>query len=201
MSEGPRQPIALPQPPVSRPKPHFGSMSGLGNLRTGSPINGHARRPSNPLIRSRKQFRRSLSMVREPSRCHEVQEGDLAPPTTLQAVMDIEEPHEPVLPHFFPEGQDDSIPRITPSTMLERLMASTPRTSRRSSSSTAGSSTEYDGGHINGAINYNDKDLLAAHLFRTPMEGRTLVIFHCEYWPTEHQSWRDTSEPRIAMPI
>ncbi|KAF3066521.1 M-phase inducer phosphatase [Daldinia childiae] len=40
---------------------------------------------------------------------------------------------------------------------------------------------EYEGGHIDAAINYNDKELLAKHLFENPMHGKTLLIFHCEY--------------------
>ena len=40
---------------------------------------------------------------------------------------------------------------------------------------------EYDGGHIEGAVNHNDKELLASQLFQTPMPGRTLLVFHCEY--------------------
>ncbi|RAL66259.1 hypothetical protein DID88_005930 [Monilinia fructigena] len=40
---------------------------------------------------------------------------------------------------------------------------------------------EYEGGHIDGAVNYNDKELLTSQLFETNMPGKTLLIFHCEY--------------------
>ena len=102
-------------------------------------------------------------------------------PTTLSAVMDIEEPHEPILPHFFPEGQNDSIPRISRETMLSVLDGKFGEQYTHKMIIDCRFEYEYDGGHIDGAINYNDKELLATHLFRTPMEGRTLLIFHCEY--------------------
>lgn len=114
--------------------------------------------------------------------------GDIVKPkeqtcitTTLQAVMDIEEPHEPVLPHFFPEGQNDSIPRIDRPTFLALLDGKYNEQYDQKLVIDCRFEYEYEGGHINGAVNYNDKDLLAAHLFRTPMEGRTLLVFHCEY--------------------
>lgn len=106
---------------------------------------------------------------------------ELAPAATLQAVMDIEEPQEPILPHFFPEGQNDSIPRITRETMLNVLDGKYSEQYTAKMIIDCRFEYEYEGGHIDGAINYNDKELLARHLFDTPMEGRTLLIFHCEY--------------------
>lgn len=165
-----------------RPRPHFGSMTSLNAARcNGSPASGHVRRPSNPFMRPRKQFRRSLSMFENP--------GDIATPTkealpsvsTLQSVMDVEEPREPMLPHFFPEGQNDSIPRISRDTMLEVLDGKYGEHFDQKMVIDCRFEYEYEGGHINGAINYNDKDLLSTHLFRNPMTGRTLLIFHCEY--------------------
>jgi M-phase inducer tyrosine phosphatase len=116
--------------------------------------------------------------------------GDMAKPkkeevssysTALQSVMDIEEPHEPILPHFFPEDQNDRIPRITRSTMLEVLDGKYSDHYAHKMIIDCRFEYEYEGGHIDGAINYNDKELLASHLFDTPIEGRTLLIFHCEY--------------------
>lgn len=104
-----------------------------------------------------------------------------APVCSLQAVIDVEEPHEPILPHFFPEGQNDSIPRIARSTLLEVLDGKYSEHFEHKMIIDCRFEYEYEGGHIDGAINYNDKELLASHLFRTPIEGRTLVIFHCEY--------------------
>ncbi|KAK3329816.1 hypothetical protein B0H66DRAFT_469007 [Apodospora peruviana] len=173
-----------PCPPMAavRPKPQFGSLSGMGNARNGSPINNHARRTSNPFMRPRKQFRRSLSMFENPGDVVKPKKEDAAPATsTLQAVMDIEEPHEPILPHFFPQDQNDSIPRISRETMLSVLDGKYGDHFANKMIIDCRFEYEYEGGHIDGAINYNDKELLATHLFRTPMEGRTLIIFHCEY--------------------
>jgi M-phase inducer tyrosine phosphatase len=170
-----------PSMAAARPKPHFGSLSNMNSVRNGSPITSHARRTSNPFMRPRKQFRRSLSMFENPGDVMKPKKEELAPPTMLQSVMDIEEPQEPVLPHFFPPGQNDSIPRISRSTMLDVLDGKFSEHFAQKMIIDCRFEYEYDGGHINGAINYNDKELLATHLFKTPMEGRTLLIFHCEY--------------------
>ncbi|KAK0734479.1 hypothetical protein B0T26DRAFT_73461 [Lasiosphaeria miniovina] len=172
-----------PCPPMAslRVKPQFASLSGMGNSRNGSPITSHARRTSNPFMRPRKQFRRSLSMFENPGEIMKPQKEEPTPPKALQAVMDIDESAEPVLPHFFPEGSDDNIPRISQSTMLGVLDGKYTEHFSQKMIVDCRFEYEYDGGHIDGAINYNDKELLASHLFNTPMEGRTLLIFHCEY--------------------
>lgn len=106
---------------------------------------------------------------------------DLNVPVTLQSVMDVEEPAELVLPHFFPEEQNDSIPRISRSTFLEILDGKYNEHYGNKLIIDCRFEYEYDGGHVDGAINYNDKELLASHLFQSPLEGRTLLLFHCEY--------------------
>lgn len=40
---------------------------------------------------------------------------------------------------------------------------------------------EYEGGHIEGAINVNSIDTLEDKFFSEPREKRHLIIFHCEY--------------------
>ncbi|KAK3941107.1 hypothetical protein QBC46DRAFT_110157 [Diplogelasinospora grovesii] len=165
-----------------RAKPQFGSLGNMNGVRNGSPINSHARRTSNPFMRPRKQFRRSLSMFENPGDIMKSRKEEAAvPATTLQAVVDVEEPHESILPHFFPEGQNDSIPRISKQTMLDVLDGKYYEHFDQKMIVDCRFEYEYDGGHIDGAINYNDKELLATHLFKTPMKGRTLLIFHCEY--------------------
>lgn len=131
-------------------------------------------------MRPRKQFRRSLSMFENPGDIVKPREETFQP-STLQAVMDVEEAHEPVLPHFFPEGESDNIPRIARCTFLDVLDGKYSERYDQKLVIDCRFEYEYEGGHIDGAINYNDKDLLATHLFRTPMEGRTLLILHCEY--------------------
>ncbi|PBP15549.1 hypothetical protein BUE80_DR013714, partial [Diplocarpon rosae] len=111
-----RRPHSANSPSVSimgppRPSRPFGSMNGL-SFRNGSPIGNHTRRPSNPLIRPRKQFRRSLSMFEHP--------GD-------RMIVDCRFEYE------------------------------------------------FDGGHIDGAVNYNDKELLTGDT-RNCMNAAATVV-------------------------
>ncbi|ORY02241.1 Rhodanese-like protein, partial [Basidiobolus meristosporus CBS 931.73] len=43
---------------------------------------------------------------------------------------------------------------------------------------------EYEGGHIQNAVNLNTKESLESHFFgnsRATLNSRTIVVFHCEY--------------------
>ncbi|KAL2270275.1 hypothetical protein VTJ83DRAFT_2459 [Remersonia thermophila] len=163
------------------PRPKFSSIAHMNGARNnGSPSAGHGRRSANPFMRPRKQFRRSLSMFETSGDCGTGKEG--APfAGTLASVMDLEEPYELVLPHFFPEDECDNIPRITRETMIEVLDGKYSDKFDHKMIIDCRFEYEYEGGHIDGAINYNDKELLASQLIDNPMEGRTLLIFHCEY--------------------
>lgn len=99
----------------------------------------------------------------------------------LQSVTDMEEPAEPLLPHFFPVDQNDSIPRLSRSTFLEVLDGKYREQYDNQVIVDCRFEYEYAGGHVDGAVNYNDKELLASELFQNQPEGRTLIIFHCEY--------------------
>jgi M-phase inducer tyrosine phosphatase len=107
-------------------------------------------------------------------------EGKLNPCLALQSVMDLDESDELILPHFFLEDRDN-IPRITRETMLEVLDGKYNQQFDHKMIIDCRFEYEYNGGHINGAVNYNDKELLATQLVENPIEGRTLLIFHCEY--------------------
>ncbi|KAI9048272.1 hypothetical protein LZ554_008067 [Drepanopeziza brunnea f. sp. 'monogermtubi'] len=163
-------------PRLSKP---FSSMNGL-SIRNGSPIGNHSRRPSNPLIRPRKQFRRSLSMFEHPGDVMKAKKDEL-PSSNLHTVMDVDELHQPALPHFFQEGQPDSIPRITKETLLEVLDGSFDGSFDQRMIVDCRFEYEFEGGHIDGAVNYNDKELLTSQLFEQALPGKTLLIFHCEY--------------------
>ena len=114
-------------------------------------------------------------------------------PSLLTSVMDADEttaaPQVPSLPHFFPEDQNDSIPRIDRATLLKVLDGQYNDTFDHKMIIDCRFEYEYEGGHINEAINYNDKDLLATHLFHATAAGtapptlntRTLIVLHCEY--------------------
>ncbi|KAI0148210.1 Rhodanese-like protein [Hypoxylon sp. NC0597] len=165
----------------SRPKHQFASLTGTRDIRTGSPIPSHVRRLSNPFSRSRRPYRRSLSMFDSPSDVVKAASEEPASQCTLQSVMDIEESQDPVLPHFYPDGENDNIPRISKATFLDVLDGKFNEFYTQKMIIDCRFEYEYDGGHIQTAVNYNDKELLARHLFENPMDGKTLLIFHCEY--------------------
>ncbi|KAK3309716.1 Rhodanese-like domain-containing protein [Chaetomium strumarium] len=166
----------------ARPKAQFNSLAGVSGVRNGSPITSHSRRTSNLFLRPRKQqYRRSLSMFENHGDAGKAKaEGKLNPCLALHSVMDLDEPQEPILPHFFLEDRDN-IPRITRETMLDVLDGKYNQQFDHKMIIDCRFEYEYNGGHINGAVNYNDKELLAAQLVENPIEGRTLLIFHCEY--------------------
>ncbi|RCI15276.1 hypothetical protein L249_6900 [Ophiocordyceps polyrhachis-furcata BCC 54312] len=164
---------------ASRPRPLFASTAGS---RHGSSLNCHIRRQSNPFLRNRKQFRRSLSMFETPADIMKPKpDGDEPASSSLKSVMDIEEIHEPRLPHFLPDDPSDTIPRVSKETLLDILDGKYAEQFDQKMIIDCRFEYEYDGGHIQGAVNHNDKELLATQLFHTPMSGRTLLIFHCEY--------------------
>ncbi|PQE29300.1 Rhodanese-like domain-containing protein [Rutstroemia sp. NJR-2017a BBW] len=166
---------SMAPPRLSKP---FASMSSTSLRNNGSPIGSHTRRPSNPLVRPRKQFRRSLSMFESPQDVVKEKKGEMS---SLHTVMDIDEIHQPILPHFFQEGQPDSIPRICKETLLEILDGKYDDQYEQRMIVDCRFEYEFEGGHIDGAVNYNDKELLTSQLFETSLPGKTLLVFHCEY--------------------
>ncbi|KAI1435389.1 M-phase inducer phosphatase [Xylaria sp. CBS 124048] len=161
---------------------HFSSMTGTRELRThASPGSAHARHSPNPFNRTRRQYRRSISMFENSVDVMKGKVEDSLAHTDLQSVMDIGEAQELLLPHFFPDGENDGIPRISCETFLEFLNGKYNECFTQKVVIDCRFEYEYEGGHIDGAVNCNDKDLLARQLFETPMEGRPILIFHCEY--------------------
>ncbi|KAI6250071.1 M-phase inducer phosphatase [Erysiphe necator] len=158
----------------------FGSANTANTRLTGSPVGHSSKRPSNPMVRPRKQFRRSLSMFEHPDEMiKSKQEEESA--SNLHTVIDIDELQKPVLPHFFQEGSPDSIPRISQETFLQILDGEFTDEFERKIIVDCRFEYEFEGGHIDGAVNYNDKELLAGQLFGSPDPRKTLLIFHCEY--------------------
>ncbi|KAF4983765.1 hypothetical protein FZEAL_888 [Fusarium zealandicum] len=169
-----------PGMPMGRAKPQFLNFNNAA-YRTSPAMNCHSRRPSNPFLRNRKQFRRSLSMFEHPADVLNKSDGEESTSSALQSVMDVEEAQEPVLPHFITEDPTDTIPRITRETLVDVLDGKYCDHFDQKMVIDCRFEYEYDGGHIDSAVNYNDKELLTGQLFKTPMSGRTLLIFHCEY--------------------
>ncbi|KAJ8120629.1 hypothetical protein ONZ43_g2709 [Nemania bipapillata] len=171
-------------PGTYRKQLQFASLTGTRENRVAASPSiglGHTRRPSNPFNRPRRQYRRSLSMFESPGDVIKGKTEEPVSQTSLQSVMDVEEPEGPILPHFFPDGENDGIPRISRATFLDLLDGKYNESFNQKIVIDCRFEYEYDGGHIDGAINYNDKELLARHLFETPMEGKTILVFHCEY--------------------
>jgi hypothetical protein len=147
----------------------------------GSPINVHVKRSVTSMPRPRKQFRRSLSMFEHPGDVMK-QEKEYVP-SGLQSIMDVDEFPCLRLPHFVPDGdrpEHGSLPRINHDTMINILDGKYTGQYEKTIIVDCRFEYEYEGGHIQGALNYNDKDQLAQHLF-TEAQSNTLVVFHCEY--------------------
>jgi M-phase inducer tyrosine phosphatase len=156
-------------------------LAGLaGNIRNGSPVSGHVRKNSNPLVRPRKQFRRSLSMFEHPEDVMK-QEQSTCNGTTLPSIMDIEPEHIPQLPHFVLDDRPGDLPRISKETLIGVLDGNFNQHYEKLLVIDCRFEYEYNGGHINGAVNFNDKEELSSQLFDVEPTSKALLIFHCEY--------------------
>ena len=186
-------PITLIGPP--RPRQTFASM--INQARHGSPLSGHVRKSSVPGARPRKMFRRSLSMFEHPGDALAEEPLGSRPtaPKVLPSIMDLDDDEDDddaaardrdglnplTLPHFVPEDRPDSLPRITKETLVEVLDGRYAESFDESIVVDCRFEYEYEGGHIDGALNHNDKELLAARLFERTDPAKTLLVFHCEY--------------------
>lgn len=108
-------------------------------------------------------------------------EASFATNAPLQSIPDIEETTPTLqLPHVIPEDQGDSLPRIDKSTLLDVMDGKYNDKFDNIMVIDCRFEYEYEGGHINGALNYNDKESLGSQLFAEP-RARTALILHCEY--------------------
>ncbi|KKY15178.1 putative m-phase inducer phosphatase [Phaeomoniella chlamydospora] len=156
-----------------RPKAAFPSL--MSNRSNGSPIGAHVRKNSNPLLRPRKQVRRSLSMFEHPD---EMFKADKSEP--MPSIMDIEGPsYVPQLPHFVPDGE--TLPRITKETLVDVLDGKHNEKYEKLVIIDCRFEYEYNGGHIAEAVNFNDKEALSSRLFNIEPTSKALLVFHCEY--------------------
>ena len=162
--------------PMAPPQRYRQSSSNGRNF--GQPFVGHIRKHSNPFQRPRKQFRRSLSMFENPTDVIKQEPPQFAP-SGLDAIMDIDDPPRLQLPHF--HSVEESLPRITKETMVDVLDGKYGDIYEQSLVVDCRFEYEYEGGHIEGAVNYNDKEQFANSLFEGSRSGNTLLIFHCEY--------------------
>lgn len=100
---------------------------------------------------------------------------------TLPAIADVEAPYQPQLPHFYSGNQTCDLPRITKETMIDILDGNYDSQYEKRVVIDCRFEYEYEGGHIDGAVNFNDKEQLASQLFDYEKPGKALLIFHCEY--------------------
>ncbi|KAE8340120.1 hypothetical protein BDV24DRAFT_69431 [Aspergillus arachidicola] len=160
------------RPPFGRETSHV-----RGN---GSPSAASIRKNSHPMMRPRKQCRRSLSMFENPEDVMVEKEASFTSNAPLQSICDMEGTPSLQLPHFLPEDQADTLPRIDKSILVELIDGKYNDRFDNIMIIDCRFEYEYEGGHINGAVNYNNKDNLAAELFSSP-KPRTALVLHCEY--------------------
>lgn len=144
--------------------------------RNASPTSQHIRKSSNPARRPTKMSRRSLSMF---GNAQEVMNPDLAPPP-VPSIMDVGSTYDLKLPHFVPDDQG-ALPRITRDTMIDVLDGKHNTKYNKMVIVDCRFEYEYEGGHIEGAVNFNDKEKLASQLFDIEPTENALLVFHCEY--------------------
>ena len=102
--------------------------------------------------------------------------------TGLAPIKDIDDTPQLQLPHF--RSEEETVPRINKETMVDVLDGKYSNSFDRSVIVDCRFEYEYEGGHIAGAINFNNKEDLASNLFEddtTTKSGKTLLILHCEY--------------------
>lgn len=109
------------------------------------------------------------------------QEKESLPAPALPSIMDTEVHHVPQLPHFNSDDQAGDLPRITKETMIEVLDGKYNNLYEKLLVIDCRFEYEFNGGHIDGAVNFNDKEKLAAQLFDIEPTSRALLVFHCEY--------------------
>jgi M-phase inducer tyrosine phosphatase len=120
-------------------------------------------------------------MFEHPGDVLDDKKDEYAAPPNLQSTMDIDDQYTARLPCFMPEDEPDQLPRITKDTMVEVLDGKYDSLFDRRMIVDCRFEYEYDGGHIAGAQNYNDREVLADELFENPSPSSTLLILHCEY--------------------
>jgi hypothetical protein len=165
---------------ASKPKP-FGLNSSAVSRANGSPL-AAIRKPAGPPSRTRpSKFRRSLSMFEHPGDVMNAkQDQESYQPSGLQSVMDVDDAPTLKLPHFMPT-EAESLPRISHSTLVQILDGEFDHCYDNKVIIDCRFEYEYNGGHIEGAMNFCDKEKLAERLFQAPASDNTLLILHCEY--------------------
>jgi M-phase inducer tyrosine phosphatase len=120
-------------------------------------------------------------MFQHPDDVMKEEQDTFEPQPSLASVMDVDQENIPRLPHFVPDDEPDSLPRISQDTMVDVLNSKYDGEYERILVVDCRFEYEYSGGHIENAVNFNDKQQLANELFTPNAPASTLLIFHCEY--------------------
>lgn len=108
------------------------------------------------------------------------QEQESLQPSNLQSVMDMDDTPPLKLPHFS-TNEPESLPRITRETLVQVLDGTYNHLYENKIIIDCRFEYEYNGGHIEGALNFCDKEKLAEQLFEASYSASTLLVLHCEY--------------------
>jgi M-phase inducer tyrosine phosphatase len=120
-------------------------------------------------------------MFQHPDDVMKEEQDTFEPQPCLASVMDVDQEHLSKLPHFVPDDEPDSLPRISQDTMVDVLNCKYNSAYERILVVDCRFEYEYNGGHIENAVNFNDKQHLANELFTPNAPNSTLLILHCEY--------------------
>lgn len=100
---------------------------------------------------------------------------------TLSPIIDVETLQTPQLPHTASPDESNSLPRISKETLIDVLDGKFNHLYEKFVIIDCRFEYEYEGGHIDGAVNFNDKEQLSLQLFDVEPTSQALLIFHCEY--------------------
>ncbi|RPA79546.1 Rhodanese-like protein [Ascobolus immersus RN42] len=125
--------------------------------------------------RPKMKARRTLSMFET---ADEVVKGKKDLPSPVSSISESSS-ESTILPSF--THKDDTIRRINKATMVQVLEGQFKEQYDQCYIVDCRFEYEYQGGHIEGAININSNEALEETFINTPKEGKTLIIFHCEY--------------------
>lgn len=120
-------------------------------------------------------------MFEHPGDLLKEEKAEYCPTSGLDCIMDTDDNRQDQLglPHFVPD--EESLPRITKETVIDVLDGKYCEQYDQLFIIDCRFEYEYEGGHIDGAVNVNSKEELASKLFESIPTERTLLIFHCEY--------------------
>jgi M-phase inducer tyrosine phosphatase len=103
-------------------------------------------------------------------------------PSSLASVMDVDQQDQGcMLPHFVSSEDPDGLPRISHDTLIDVLENKYADKYDAVKIIDCRFEYEFNGGHIENAVNFCDKQQLVNELFSAESSTSALLIFHCEY--------------------